>query len=234
MAWKTGARSAMMAFLLLSIGFAVVEWIAVASRRRRLEYLAKPATLVCLTLWFLAKLPSPLSFLTIAFAIGLILSLAGDVLLLVPGDLFLAGLGAFLLAHIAYVIAFNSAGLVLNLGSLAIAGLITLLAVWLVRRLLEGLRSAGRAKLSVPVTIYGGVLALSLWSTVCTLLRPEWSLQAAGLVAVGGGLFFASDTLLAWNRFMRPLPSGRVLSMVTYHLAQFALAGGVILSLAHT
>ena len=38
---------------------------------------------------------------------ALSLSLAGDVLLMVRKDLFVAGLAAFLLAHLAYVGAFN-------------------------------------------------------------------------------------------------------------------------------
>jgi uncharacterized membrane protein YhhN len=224
----------MIAFFFASIAFAAIEWMAVATGCRRLEYLAKPAALLFLIAWFLERLPPPPSSLGIWFAVGLGFSLAGDVLLLVPGDLFLAGLGAFLLAHIAYVIAFNSTGLVFNLGSFGIAGLIALLAVWLVRSLRRELRAAGRGKLFTPVTIYSGVLALSLWSAVCTLLRPDWPILAAGLVALGAGLFFASDTLLAWNRFIYRLPGERMLSMVTYHLAQFALAGGVILAITRT
>jgi uncharacterized membrane protein YhhN len=48
----------------------------------------------------------------------------------------------------------------------------------------------------------------------------------AGLGAV---LFLASDTLLAWNRFLRPIPTGPLWVHITYHAAQ----GLLVLSLLH-
>lgn len=218
-------------FLLLGITFAIIEWVAVAAGRRRLEYLAKPAALLFLVLWFSRGLASPPSALGGWFVAGLVLSLAGDIFLLIPGDYFLPGLGAFLLAHIAYVAAFNASGPLLNASSLAIACLIAVLAAWLVSRLRAGLRARGRARLLPPVALYACVLALSLWSALCTLLRPDWPPLAAGLVAVGAGFFFLSDTMLAWNRFVRRLPGERLPIMMTYHVGQFCLAGGVLLAL---
>jgi uncharacterized membrane protein YhhN len=47
--------------------------------------------------------------------------------------------------------------------------------------------------------------------------------------AVGATFFVLSDTLLALNRFVRPLPLGNVAVHVTYHLAQ----GLLVLSLVH-
>jgi uncharacterized membrane protein YhhN len=49
------------------------------------------------------------------------------------------------------------------------------------------------------------VLAVGSWSTV------------AGIAAL---LFMASDTLLAWGRFVGAAPGGRVAVMVIYQLAQ--------------
>ena len=48
------------------------------------------------------------------------------------------------------------------------------------------------------------------------------------LAIVGALLFYSSDALIAWNRFVRPLVVAPVLIMVTYHLAQAAF----VLSLA--
>jgi uncharacterized membrane protein YhhN len=42
--------------------------------------------------------------------------------------------------------------------------------------------------------------------------------------AVGGAsLFFCSDALIAWERFVRPQPWHRLAIIVTYHLAQAGL-----------
>ena len=43
----------------------------------------------------------------------------------------------------------------------------------------------------------------------------------------GAGLFMFSDSLIAWNRFVRPLAWAPVTIMVTYHLGQ----AGLVLSL---
>jgi uncharacterized membrane protein YhhN len=45
--------------------------------------------------------------------------------------------------------------------------------------------------------------------------------------AVGAVLFLVSDTVLALNRFVRPVPRGQLVVHVTYHLAQ----GLLVLSL---
>ena len=44
----------------------------------------------------------------------------------------------------------------------------------------------------------------------------------------GAVLFYASDGLIAWNRFVRPLPWSPLPIIATYHLGQF----GLVLSLA--
>jgi len=44
------------------------------------------------------------------------------------------------------------------------------------------------------------------------------------LVALAGALlFFYSDAILAWNRFVRPIRYGRVVNLVPYHLGQIVL-----------
>ena len=73
------------------------------------------------------------------------------------------------------------------------------------------------------------VLALTFWSTLTTFWRPEWPGAAPWLAAVGGGLFFLSDSLLAWDRFVAPLPKGRFWTMITYHLAQMGLTLSVLI-----
>jgi uncharacterized membrane protein YhhN len=44
------------------------------------------------------------------------------------------------------------------------------------------------------------------------------------LAVVGALLFFASDSLIAWNRFVVPLPWAPTAIIVTYHLGQWGLA----------
>jgi uncharacterized membrane protein YhhN len=216
--------------LLSSVCFALIDWYAVAANKKRLEYVAKPATLLALILWFALRLPSPLPNLGLWLFIGLIFSLVGDVFLMLPGSHFIKGLAAFLLAHVAYIIGFNTGGPVLSISSLLIAAAIGLVALFIVRPIVRSLRATEKQALVIPLISYAVVLSLAFWSTAATLLRPNWPFLASGLVTFGGGLFFVSDAANAWNRFVGPHPGGRLFEMVTYHLAQLALSIGVLIS----
>src|SRR5688572_2292540 len=95
------------AWILLALAgvAAAVDWIAVARRPSGGEYLAKPAVLLLLIATAVAL--DPVDDAQRAwFVIALVLSLAGDILLLPKPDAFVAGLAAFLLAHVGYVAGF--------------------------------------------------------------------------------------------------------------------------------
>ena len=72
-------------------------------------YVFKPLTLVLLTATALALDPDDPTVRT-WFVVALVMSLAGDIFLMLPGDLFVPGLGSFLLAHVAYVVGLLVAG----------------------------------------------------------------------------------------------------------------------------
>lgn len=206
---------------------AVLEWIAVARHNRQLEYFAKPATLLLLLLWFASQtagIPSPLRWL---YLIGLALSLLGDALLMFPVRLLRQGVIAFLFAHLAYVIAFNSDGPLLSFWSIRIAaGLLVLLAIFLVP-ILQGIKRTGKTTMRIPVILYAVVLGATTWSVLTTFLRPEWDLIDAALVSAGGLFFLGSDIGWAFDQFVRPRPDWRVIQLAAYHVGQFLMAVGV-------
>jgi uncharacterized membrane protein YhhN len=182
--------------------FAIIDWIAVSNKHTRLEYVAKPATLAALILY--AANGSAASPWLIA---ALALSLLGDVYLMVPGDLFIAGLSAFLLAHLAYIADIDaSVG-----GRLVWLTLVLVMSLPLSLRILRSLSDPG---LRVAVSVYMLAIALMVSSAIAS---GEW------LAVVGALLFFASDSLIAWNRFVVPLPWAPTAIIVTYHLGQWGL-----------
>ncbi len=215
----------------ITVAFVVTDWFAVSTSNEKLEYLAKPATLLFLTAWFVSLLPTPFPGLGMWFGLGLIFSLAGDILLMLPGDHFLKGLVSFLIAHIAYIIAFNLQGVVFGLVSLLLAIGIVIIAGVILRRIILALKSKDRTSMIVPIIAYAVVLSLTFWSTATTLLRAAWPALAGWSAAVGGALFFISDAAIAWNRFVGPHPGGRLMEMITYHLAQVCLSGGILIAL---
>jgi alkenylglycerophosphocholine/alkenylglycerophosphoethanolamine hydrolase len=218
-------------FLVLAAVLAPLNWYAVLVSNRRLEWVAKPGVMLCLSLWFGTHFSSSLALAGAVFLLGMLFSLGGDIFLMLDRRHFIKGLLAFLLAHLAYIIVFNLPGLILDLRSLALFAPIAL-AVWLlVNRIITALRASGKASLVPPVAVYAAVLMLTCWSTLVTLLRPGWSGLAAWSAAAGGVLFLLSDSLLAWDRFVQPIPRGRFWTMLSYHWAQFMLAVSVLLFL---
>ena len=91
----------------VAAGFAVGDWTARARHNRRLEYVCKPATLVALIAAACLLDPAADAQTRRAwFVAALVASLAGDVLLMLERDLFVFGLGAFLVGHCFYVAGF--------------------------------------------------------------------------------------------------------------------------------
>jgi uncharacterized membrane protein YhhN len=80
----------------------------------------------------------------------------------------------------------------------------------------------------IPIIIYGTVISLMLLSAMLKLTDITWNATAAALVSVGAFLFYISDIILAWNKFVSPIQHGRIYNIGAYHLGQIALIAGVI------
>ena len=147
--------------------------------------------------------------------VGLVWSLVGDVALLWPKQGFLPGLVSFLLAHMAYLVAFTRGlRLAQRPGSFVVYAAI---AAVILALLWPGVPGALRA----PVVVY--VVALSAMAAQSALLWRSGAARGA-VVALGGALFLGSDTLLAINKFMLPLPAASLWILTTYWAAQWCIA----------
>ena len=213
---------------------AVIDWLAVARGWKKVEYFAKPAAMLVLfglLAWFGGFGSLPL----ICFALGIFFSLAGDVFLMISyhqfsDRWFLPGLFAFLLAHLCYIIGLNTPlPNVSAFWSLGLAVILALTAARILRPVISGVRQKGLSRLVLPVGLYGAVITLMVLSALLTLYNVSWKTSAAGLVAGGALLFYLSDILLAWNKFVNPIRNERLANIILYHLGQFALIAGVIL-----
>jgi len=215
--------------LIIVLAVAVVDWIAVAKGWKKVEYLAKPWTMAALFL-VLALVGRFSSLPLIFFGLGILFSLAGDVFLMFSDRWFIPGLVSFLLAHVAYIAGFNiPLPVVSPTWALVVALVLALSAARLLRRIVAGLAAKGERKLISPVIVYGMVITLMLLSAMLTLFRLEWKATPAALVSVGAMLFFYSDAILAWNKFVAPVKNGWMMNMITYHLGQIALIAGVLI-----
>ncbi len=197
---------------------AAADWWAVATDRRPVEYVLKPLTMVVL-IAAAVSLVDPVSNDARLFMVaGLVCSLAGDVFLMLDQRLFIGGLVSFLMGHVLYV-----AGL-LQFGDITPALLVVGVVLVLAAAAVVGsrvVRGAGTAdeRLRAPVAVYMSVISLMVVMAFGT---------AVPVAIAGAVLFYASDGILGWNKFVQPVPHGRVAIMTTYHLGQI----GLVLALA--
>lgn len=202
--------------LAVAMLIAVTDWISVGVSIRWLEYATKPGFMLALIVLVIVLHPvnaAERAFFIVALALGLV----SDVFLMLPRDLFVAGLAAALVEHFAYISGFRTRDL--HLGHLLIAGAIALVSVAVIFPTINGALRRDHPKLIGPVIAYLVVFVLMVASAGGT----------GSLVALTGALlFFYSDAILAWNRFVKPLPLGRVVNIVPYHAGQALLVASLV------
>jgi uncharacterized membrane protein YhhN len=214
-------------WLVLAFSFALLEALAVSKNLERLEYFAKPAVMVCLFLWLYAS--TGLQGNTLWCGLGILFSLAGDVLLMISLDrIFLFGLAAFLFAHLSYITGFKDGLGTVSAWSLLLLVFIAVSVIRMMRRIVGALRAKGENNLVYPVIIYGSVISAMLYAAMSTTQDPAWKTSAAFFVSLGAFLFCVSDVILAWDKFVSPIKNGRVFNIATYYLGQIGIIAGVI------
>ncbi|WP_287805737.1 lysoplasmalogenase family protein [Diaphorobacter sp.] len=151
-------------------------------------------------------------------------SLAGDVFLMLSEHLFIPGLVSFLLAHLCYIALFKQG--VGWFGHRGALGGTLALGIGMYAFLWQG---GLPAALRVPVAVYVVVIALmaaQAWGRHAAL-RERSSLA----VALGACCFMLSDSLLATNRFVQPLPLSQLWVLATYYAAQVLIVSGMVTAL---
>jgi uncharacterized membrane protein YhhN len=197
---------------------ALIEWWATHRDRMAVRYVTKPLTLVLLIAVAVTLDPSVSSTIRWWMVAGLVLSLAGDVFLLSSERWFLAGLGSFLVGHLAYVVGLQLAPT--SLGWTLIGLAVVIVAVFVGGRAMLQRVDLDEAKgLIGPVIAYVVIISAMVVSAFGT---------AAVFAIVGSLLFYFSDATLAWNRFAEKRRWGPLTVMVTYHLGQFGLVAWLV------
>jgi alkenylglycerophosphocholine/alkenylglycerophosphoethanolamine hydrolase len=205
-----------LAMLLVAAGCAAIDWGAVATKNKRLEYVFKPATMAALIVAALLVDPSDPARRT-WFVVAFVLSMAGDIFLMLPRDLFIFGLSSFLLAHVAFIFGIKAVEHHVGPFFIALAGVL-LIAFFLLRPIVTALKTS-KPELRVPIVLYMLVISVMVASA---LTSDGW------IVAVAAVSFLVSDYLIARNRFLSPAPWLPLAIIVTYHLAQ----GAFLISIA--
>ena len=152
-----------------------------------------------------------------AMLAALLFSAGGDVLLALDqgGDLFIAGLGSFLIAQLVYAGLFwthrasDSRRVGLAIAAFAFMSLAGMLVV------------PYTGEMQAPVMAYIlAIGAMLMGAAVCN--RP------VNRLFLGALLFAVSDLVIAVNKFIAPFALAGVVIMTTYYMAQYFIVMGVL------
>lgn len=195
-----------------------------------LTQIVKPLLIPCLLWWVWQTQLAKGSAAGKALQVALVFSWLGDILLqfqkAIPWG-FMAGLVAFLLAHVSYITTFrifqkNGKGKWYWL-----AGILYVYAGWMISLLWNG-----AAALRIPITFYGIILAtmgFMAFQGSVQMLRENRL-----LLRIGALLFILSDSLLALDKFWHPLPNAGFWIMLSYIGAQLFLVRASLRHLEQT
>lgn len=209
------------------LGIALVHLAAILAADASIERLTKVLLLPALAVWFWLETASATDFSKKPLLGGLLFSWLGDVLLMFVSperpNFFLFGLAAFLAAHVFYIFAFRlfplQKGAILTKKPLAWAAVTAYLSgfLWFLWP-------------SLPTDFVAPVVAYALTISAMGLFSLDFFEKTDARWArwiVGGALFFiASDSILAVNKFARPVPMGDFWIMLTYVFGQTGIAFG--------
>ncbi|WDP89220.1 MAG: lysoplasmalogenase [Desulfobacter sp.] len=198
--------------ILVFTGFAVAFLATLHLRPYAGSWLVKTIPILMLALFALKNLIGKEGKLLFS---GLLASAAGDILLELPDpSLFVPGMGAFILAHIFYIALFCRQPRA-TVPRVSILILILAYTIGFGTLLFPHLK-----EMTLPILFYLTVIAI-MGISACMGRRNN------RMVITGALIFIASDSLIAWNMFLAPIPHSSIWVMSTYYTAQALLTAGV-------
>jgi len=193
--------------------FAIAYLVTIPFQPYPGHFVIKAIPILSLALLALTKIPGLRGKLLF---VALLFSAAGDVTLsLGSGEFFVFGLGFFLIAQIVYIVTF-SRDFKVQKSRIPIAAILVIYAVAMAIIMTPSLK-----EMALPVYVY-----LAVITTMGIFASFRASVNK--LVLYGALLFIASDSMIAINKFLMPVPAANYLVMVTYYLAQFPIVYGYL------
>ncbi len=190
-----------------------------------LRLLVKPIPIACMAAWLWFR-EEEKGLYEWGILLGLLCSMGGDLFLEISSGMFVVGLGWFLVAHLFYVMAYTSATRrLLLLQLLPFLGYVVSLYAYM-----YGSISQKFPRLLIPVALYSLVICCMIWRASALLQEPAIRRQAAWSALFGAMIFASSDSVIALNKFVWPIPGARYVIILTYWLGQL----GILLSVMRT
>ena len=212
-------------FILSGIGVLAADY----GNAQLVYIICKPMIMISLGLHYRMTMHEEDKPLSKSVLFAMLFSCAGDTLLMLQErdeKFFMFGLGAFLAAHIFYILTYkqHQSGDTTNelqgLQKIRYAFPIVLSGTGLIVILYNRLGG-----LKLPVLVYAIVLT---WMVLAALFRFGKTTTSSFAMVFGGAiLFMISDSLIAVNKFLEVLPMAGFWIMATYIAAQYLIVTGL-------
>lgn len=216
-------RYVQMSNMVLAIFFACFGFhlYCAATGKNMARFCSKPFLMPLLLLYYVTSVPSPDALIILA----LIFSTLGDIFLLWPTGqaTFIAGLSAFLTAHVMYIITFSRS--VDWTHAIPAWFFLAMVAYFAYGAVLYKKLQPYLGHMKAPFLAYSAVILTM--SGMCLLMARSMGL-AFILPFVGTLLFIASDSILSFDTFKGAIPRGDTYIMATYVMAQFLIVQGML------
>jgi uncharacterized membrane protein YhhN len=207
------------------IGFSAVYLLIILFGHTAIAWYLKPFLLPFLLYWVYTFEDFPTKKILLT---ALSFSWIGDIILMFTdkGELyFIFGLVAFLLSHIVYIALFSKQlKTENNKNNWLFAFGIGVIIVYLLLMLSLLLPNLGDLK--IPVTVYAMVISTMLLFALKGSFN--WSKPGNFYILLGAIIFVSSDSILAFNKFYKPIFMDSFLIMATYIVAQYLIVKGIL------
>ncbi|MFT4833265.1 MAG: putative membrane protein YhhN [Flavobacteriaceae bacterium] len=155
-------------------------------------------------------------------AVGLIFSWVGDMLLTQESEMyFLGGLGAFLVAQLIYTLVMHKSAF-----DKIVFKSRPLIPIMVFGVILLALLIPNTGSLAFPIIIYAFCILLMVSSAV--LRRGLTSDDSFNYTIIGAVLFVLSDSCIAIDKFVTPIPLAGFFIMTSYIFAQYYIVKGIM------
>lgn len=189
----------------------------------QMQYIIKPLILLSLIVFFWRQSDNFNTTVRIITLLALLFSLSGDILLMFDdksANYFTAGLVAFLLAHVMYILVFNK-----NKNSKKPSTFFAISLLIYGAGLFYILKDHLNDML-VPVVIY--MIVILCMAFTASRRKGNVSKNSYNLILIGAIFFIVSDSLIAIDKFYTQIPFSRIFIMFTYALAQYLIVMGIL------
>lgn len=181
-------------------------------------FLTKPLIMISVMAFYFLQTQNQRTVQDKLMLFAFFFSLLGDTFLMFQGEkYFMFGLGSFLITHLLYIFTFNRNWLKTNILARISFASFSIIMLFLLQH------NIGNS-LIIPIVIY------MITITIMAISASERNANSESyrLVLLGAILFLLSDSLIALDKFVVPIPFETFLIMGTYVLAQYLIAVGFL------